>query len=98
MALVYRTVKEPKLAVFASTFTLITRQPEVVQPPPLYRLKARRKSFLMIILPLRPAFALSALPAKIASIGLKTGQQHYNITLTRCITNYTKYLQLILLQ
>ncbi len=80
MALVYRTVKDPKVAVFASTHTLITQQPEIVQTPPLYYMKAYDKGFLMIIiLPLRPAFALSASPVKIASTGLKTGLQHYNI-------------------
>ena len=78
MALVYRTVKDPKVAIFASTYTLITRWPEVVQTPPLYHLKAYGKSFLLIIIsPLWTAFALSALPAKIASTSLKTGLQHY---------------------
>ncbi len=43
-------------------------------------------------------FALSALPAKIASIGLKTGLQHYNtiipgrpVTSITCITTWGEY-------
>ncbi len=74
MALVYRTVKSPKVAVFASTFTLITLQPDIVQTSPLHHSKACRKSFLLIIiLQLRPSFTLSALLAKIASTSLKNG-------------------------
>ncbi len=80
MALVYRTVKSPKVAVFTSAFTLITLQPDIVQTSPLYHPKARRKSFLLIIiLQLRPSFTLSALLAKIVSTSLKTGLQHYSM-------------------
>ncbi len=79
MALVYRTVKSPKVAVFASAFTLITLQPDIVQTSPLYQLKAYNKGFLLIIiLQLRPSFTLSALLAKIASTSPKTGLQHYS--------------------
>ncbi len=78
MAVVYRTVKILKVAVFASAFTLITLQPDIAQTSPLYHSKAHRKSFLsIIILQLRPSFTLSALLAKIASTSLKTGLQHY---------------------
>ena len=86
MALVYRIVKDTKLAVFASTFTPITQQPEVVQTSPLYHPKACRKSFLLImILPLWLSFTLSALPVKTTSIGHETGLQHYNMNCCACL-------------
>ncbi len=48
MALFYRTVKDPKLAVFASTFTSITRRPEVVQVSPYTIRKLVERAFYQL--------------------------------------------------